>query len=76
LSAGKPSAVDGRRGSDGAGGGRYVSAAHTDDLWAEIAMVLSQTHAKLLETQQSCLAMQQQQVIQTSLDWLCRKPTG
>ena len=40
---------------------KYVSAAHTDELWAEIAMVLSQTHAKLLETQQSCLAMLQQQ---------------
>ncbi|KAJ1493992.1 Cse1-domain-containing protein [Baffinella frigidus] len=40
---------------------KYVTASHTDELWAEIAMVLSQTHAKLMETQVSCLAMLQQQ---------------
>jgi len=40
---------------------KYVTASHTDELWAEIAMVLSLTHGKLLETFQSCLGMLQQQ---------------
>lgn len=35
---------------------KYRTASHTDDLWAEINMVLKHTHDRLLHTQTTCLA--------------------
>jgi exportin-2 (importin alpha re-exporter) len=35
---------------------KYRTASHTDELWNEIAMVLSHTHDRLLATNQKCLA--------------------
>jgi exportin-2 (importin alpha re-exporter) len=35
---------------------KYRTASHTDELWAEINMVLKHTHDRLLHTQTTCLA--------------------
>jgi len=35
---------------------KYRTASHTDELWKEIAMVISHAHDRLLKTNQSCLA--------------------
>mmetsp|Transcript_53150 Transcript_53150/g.108402 ORF Transcript_53150/g.108402 Transcript_53150/m.108402 type:complete len:986 (-) Transcript_53150:196-3153(-) len=40
---------------------KYRTSSHTDELWAEIAMMLSQTHERLLRTHTNCIAMVQQQ---------------
>mmetsp|Transcript_1960 Transcript_1960/g.4575 ORF Transcript_1960/g.4575 Transcript_1960/m.4575 type:complete len:987 (-) Transcript_1960:193-3153(-) len=40
---------------------KYRTSSHTDELWAEIAMMLQQTHERLLRTHSNCIAMVPQQ---------------